>query len=99
MKVKMCTNFSYRITNKDMDIINLLNTSKNNILRNNYDIDFYNGEWIKVKVNDYLTHIVKPTETLNNIAKKFNLSIEKIKLDNMLDGDKLYIGQILKIYK
>ena len=67
--------------------------------RNNYQIPLYCGEMIKIKTNDYLTHFVKPTETIESISNKYDLSIEKLIRDNGLKNTKLFIGQRIKIYK
>ena len=59
----------------------------------------YKGEWVKIKVNDFILHFVKPAETINDIATLHNVSVEKIKQDNNLESDKLFIGKKLKIYQ
>ena len=96
----MCKRFKYRVEQNDE--INTLckrfNTSKENIIRNNKEIPLYAGEWIEVIRNDYITHIVKPTETLEDLATTYNVSAESIKAKNGLDNEKLYIGQLIKIY-
>lgn len=44
-------------------------------------------------------HIVKSGETLSEIAKKYNLSIEDLKLDNNIDNaNNLHVGQKLYFY-
>ncbi len=75
------------------------NSSADNVLRNNNKLDLYAGEWIKVNVNDFLTYIVKPVETLTDISKKFNVDKNKLMVDNNLTNERLFIGQNLKIYK
>lgn len=97
MEIKLCDEFFYRITNNKKDINKLLNTSHENILRNNPDLKFYDGEWVKIKLNDYMCHHVKPAETLKDIAEKYKITTTKLILDNNLQNDKLFIGQILKI--
>lgn len=99
MKIKMCEKFFYRIENENFDVYNEFNTSKENILRNNEKLKFYNGEWIVVEVNDYITHYVKPAETLDWISNKYCVSKDKIIEDNNLKDRKLFIGQLIKIYK
>lgn len=100
MKLKLTKKFLYRVQIGDSlnSICKKFNSSKENIFRNNPDIDLYPGEPIEICVNDFLTHIVKPMETLSEIAKIFNVSVEKLKEDNTLTSNKIYIGQILKIY-
>ncbi len=41
------------------------------------------------------TYIVKNGDTLWNLAKKYNISLEKLKKDNKLDSDYLLVGQKL----
>ena len=100
MEIKQCNQFYYRVQNGDdfANIYSRFNTSKDNIIRNNNDLDLYVGEWIIIKTNEFKTHIVKPTEKLTDIAFKYNIDIEKLKLDNNLKIEKLFIGQMLKIY-
>lgn len=99
MKVELCDEFFYRITNPDVDLCKEFNTSKEKILRNNENIKLYVGEIVKIKVNDFQTHYVKPAETLQQIAENHKTNVEKLKHDNNLESDKLFIGQRLKIYK
>lgn len=101
MEIVLAKEFLYRVKENDniLDLCMKFNTSKSNIIRNNNKIDLYTGEWIKIKVNDYLSHFVKPMETVSKIAKQYNLSIEKLKADNNLKENRLYIGQLIKIYK
>ncbi len=75
------------------------NTEPAKILRNNPALPLYTGEWVRIERNDYLTYHVRPTETLSDIAEKFGIEKEKIKADNHLMGEKLFIGQAIKIYK
>ena len=99
MKIEMCDEFLYRVNDVKLDITDEFNTCKENILRNNSDLKFYNGEWVKIKVNNFITHHVKPAQTLTEIAKDYSVDLNKIKADNNLVADKLFIGQILRIYK
>lgn len=101
MNVEIGKSFFYRI--QKGDDFNMLfekfNVTKENVLRNNDGIDLYPGEWVKITQNDYISHIVIPTETLEIVAKKYGISAEKIYGDNNLKSSKLFIGQLLKIYK
>jgi len=99
MKVERCDEFYYRISDSNLDIFNKFNADKNNVVRNNKSIKIYEGEWLKIKTNNFHTHIVKPIETLNKIAESYKTESEKIIKDNNLKSTKLFIGQILKIYK
>ncbi len=97
MKIKMCEEFYYRAKEKDEDVYNKFNSSKEKVLRNNENIKIYAGEWIKIKQNDFITHFVKPVETIEQIARIYNTSAEQIIKDNNLEVSKLFIGQKLKI--
>lgn len=101
MEIILAKEFLYRVKENDtiQSLCSKFNTSKAKIIRNNNKIDLYAGEWIKIKVNEYLSHFVKPMETLSKIAKQYNVSIEKLKTDNELYEERLYIGQLIKIYK
>lgn len=99
MEIKQCKEFFYRVSNNNEEVFNNFNTSKENILRNNETLPIYYGEWLKIKENDYIVHCVKPVETLEVIAKKYEVSCANIVEYNQLKTNKLYIGQILKIYK
>lgn len=98
MKIEMCDEFYYRINDENLNIDKVFNTCKENVLRNNENIKLYSGEWVKIKVNDFQTHYVKPAETLYEIAKKYNVEVETLKENNNLLTDKLFIGQCIRIY-
>lgn len=101
MEIELCKKFIYRVgQNDNINLIcNKFNTSVENILRNNCNIPLYEGELVEITLNDYVSYHVKPTESLKNIALKFNTTIDKLKKDNQLEDEKLYIGQLIKIYK
>ena len=99
MEIELCESFYYRVPSEKLDIYSTFNSSKSNVCRNNEDLDFYAGEWIKIQQNDYASHIVKPAENLSSIAEIYNVTVEKLREDNNLKSNKLFIGQILKIYK
>ena len=99
MKIKLCDEFFYCVNKEKFDLENEFNSCKENILRNNNKLKYYSGEWVKIKVNNYITHHVKPAETLSLIAKTYGTEKEKIIYDNDLKSDQLFIGQKLKIYK
>ncbi len=100
MDIKLAKNFYYRLNETDAKtLFSKFNTDKHNITRNNSRAIFHKGEWIHIKINDYITHIVKPAENLEKIAQKYNIPVEKLKTDNNLNSDSLFIGKILKIYK
>ncbi len=96
MKIEICDEFFYRVQCED--ICNLFNTSKENILRNNKNIKFYHGEWVKIKLNDFQTHVVKPMETIKKLAEQYNTTEQELQKWNNLKTEKLFIGQILKVY-
>ena len=99
--MEICKVFYYRVLGGDnlSEICQKFNTCQENVLRNNKEIPLYPGEWIRVEVNDFLTHYVKPAETLAAIAENYSMSKEKLMLDNNLSSEKLFIGQQLKIKK
>ncbi len=47
--------------------------------------------------NDYLTHTVRPSETLYRISKQYDVSIESIRALNNFSGNLIKVGQELKI--
>ncbi len=100
MKIKQSNQFFYRVQDGDnlLDLCQRFNTCKENIIRNNPSIEIYAGEWVVIKENKFKIHYVKPMETLLSIADMFNISKEKIIEDNNLTSEKLFIGQVLKIY-
>ena len=53
MKIELCEEFFYRVNNEKLDFEQEFNSCKENILRNNENLKFYCGEWIKIKVNKY----------------------------------------------
>ena len=93
--------FVYRVLDGDTlaSLCLKFNTSIENIVRNNKDIPLFAGELVEIKVNDYIQHFVRPAETLKNIAEFYNITTEEIVQTNSLQTEKLYIGQILKIYE
>jgi len=99
MEIELCDTFYYRIPCEKFDIYTKFNTSKDNVFRNNQAIDFYAGEWTKIAQNNYVSHIVKPMETLDRIAEEYNTTIVKLQKDNELKTKRLFIGQTIKIYK
>ena len=98
MKIELCEEFFYCINDATIDLFKLLNTSKENVIRNNNKIKIYVGEWIKVKTNKFKIHYVKPVENIYEIAKSYNTTAEKIIEDNKLNSSKLFIGQVIKIF-
>jgi LysM repeat protein len=98
MDLKLCDEFYYRISDENVDIYKTFNTSPENVLRNNPKIKLYVGEWIKIRKNNYIIHHVKPMETLDKIAKQYNIDKVELKKQNSLSADKLFIGQQIKIF-
>lgn len=53
----------------------------------------------KPETNDYYTYTVKTGDTLTSIARNFGSTVQKLKkLNNLPNADKIYKGQVLKIY-
>lgn len=96
MEIKLCDEFFYRVKD-DKDLFKIFNTSEENLIRNNLKIKTYNGEVIKIKINDYLVHYVKPMQSLSEIAKIYGVDEDEIVNENNLKIKKLFIGQRLKI--
>ena len=69
----------------------------NNIVRNNPNIPFYEGEVVKIIKTTYTKHIVKPMETLTQIAQIYNVSIDEIIAANNLSNKRIFVGQLLTI--
>lgn len=78
-------------------ILNTFSTTSNKVIRNNPNIDFYEGEMVKILQPTSITHIVKPLETLDTIAQKYNTDIEHLVKCNNLISKRLFIGQTLII--
>lgn len=97
--MEMAKEFYYRVADGDnlSKICQQFNTEPAGIVRNNCDIPLYVGEWVKICVNDFITHFVKPAETIASIAARYSIDKEKLIADNNLSGEKLFIGQKLKI--
>ena len=89
----------YQISKDDTlnNILTKFNIKTNNIIRNNSNIDFYEGEVIKIVRNIGVKHIVKPMENLSSIANKYGVDIQTIINDNNLTSKRLFVGQSLKI--
>lgn len=100
MEILLSKEFYYRVNEGDslQDICLKFNTSVDNILRNNLEIPLYAGEWIKITQNEYVVHIVKPTETIDKIANEYNVNVKDLLVFNNLENEKLFIGQQLKIF-
>ncbi len=102
MEIKECigTKFDYYQLKVGEDLIaisNKFNISPNKIIRNNPNVDFYEGEVVKLIYESNKTHIVTPTENLASIAQKYNTSIETLIKINNLNSTRLFIGQQLII--
>jgi len=91
--------FWYRIENEKTINELKLKFNADNITRNNNEIDLYKGEWVKIEVNNFIYHIVKPAETILEIATKYAITKEQLIENNKLVNEKLFIGQRLKIFR
>ena len=99
MEFKPVKQFYYRINGeKENELFKKFNTSQENILRNNNKLPLYKGEWVKISINDYILHIVKPMQNLDTIAKLYNVNTQQLIDWNNLACVKLFIGQQIKIY-
>ena len=58
------------------------------------------GQILKIpttSTNDYINYTVVSGDSLYSIAKKYNTTVNEIKILNNLDSNLLSIGQVLKI--
>lgn len=81
-----------RIYNTTVDDIKTLNS----LSSNNLSI----GQVLKIpnfSNNNYINYIVVSGDSLYSIAKKYNTTVDEIKILNNLDSNLLSIGQVLKI--
>ncbi len=100
MEISICNEFFYRLAGEtEQELYSKFNTCKENVFRNNPNIPLYEGEWVKIKVNNYLTHIVKPLQTITSVANIHKVKEADVIKWNDLKTSKLFIGQHLKIYK
>lgn len=102
MEIKECigTKFDYYQLKAGEDLIaisNKFNISPNKIIRNNPNVDFYEGEVVKLIYETGKTHIVRPMENLVSIAQKYCISVEDLIRTNNLKSTRLFIGQQLII--
>ncbi len=99
MQVKLKKQFLYRVQNEnEHNLCQNFNTEKEGVVRNNSSLPVYAGEWVQINVNNYKTHYVKPAQTIEDIAKIYGISQEKILADNNLTNARLFIGQRIKIF-
>ena len=98
MQIKILKEQWYRINSEKTDYELAAKFNSDNILRNNPNINLFDGEWIKFKVNNYTTHIVRPAQTLAEIASQHSKTVEEIMKTNNLQSNKVFIGQRLKIF-
>lgn len=94
------TKFDYYQVKDGENLISLMNKfdlPANNIVRNNPNIDFYEGEVVKLIYQRNQTHIVKPMETLLSIAQKHGTTAERLIELNNLKSTRVFIGQTLII--
>ena len=96
MDIKTSKEFWVKITSEKA--INEIEDKFNaTVERNNNDLKLYSGEWVKVCVNEYKIHVVKPTENLVQIAEIYNISAQELMKQNNLKNEKVFISQRLKI--
>ena len=102
MKLRNCNNGDYiwlQVQNNQtlQEIAMLYGVDKRNIIRNNPNIELYEGEVVKIVRKTANFHTVKPMETVNSICEKYNLKVEDLIRLNNLNSKRLFIGQSLKI--
>ena len=93
------SNVLYQVKQGDSlgTIANNFDVKVNNIVRNNYNIELYDGEIVKIMRNTNIIHIVKPMETLYSIAVKYKTNVDDLIKINGLTSKRLFIGQQLTI--
>ena len=72
------------------------NVNTDSIIRNNPNIELYEGEIVKI-IRHNNTHIVKPMQTLDLIAKLHGVTTDKLVKINNLKSTRLFVGQILNL--
>ena len=87
----------YQVNNDDnlATISKKFNITASQIVRNNPNIDFYEGEVVKIVYETNKMHVVKPMENLEIIARKYNTTVENLIEINHLNTVRLFIGQSL----
>ena len=69
-----------------------------NIVRNNSNIELYEGEIIKIIRDSKRTHVVKPMQTLEDVAGIYSTTTDRLIDINKLQSKRLFVGQILQVY-
>lgn len=97
-------NVTYQVVSGDTlySIAKRYNTSTMDIKKlNNLSSNLLNiGQILKIpttSTNDYINYTVVSGDSLYSIAKKYNTTVNEIKILNNLDSNLLSIGQVLKI--
>ena len=103
MQIYECknNNILYRVQKYD-DLATIMQkfcVGANAVIRNDYSVDFYEGELVKINSNKSTIHIVKPMQTIEIISSMYNLPVEEIIKTNKLKSPRLFIGQKLIISK
>jgi len=73
------------------------NLNKKKFLRPGEKICIRKGKKLVKKWKKYIVYKVRPGDSLIKIAKKFGVSVREIKRVNKLKGNRIYVGQKLKI--
>ena len=102
MKLTMCNNSDYvweKVCGGDTlnSICQKYSVPLTSVIRNNYGVDLYDGEVVKVLIKHHIYHTVKPMENLDLICKKYNINIDEIIKINNLNSKRVFVGQNLKI--
>ncbi|MBO5909969.1 MAG: LysM peptidoglycan-binding domain-containing protein [Clostridia bacterium] len=102
MEIIDCSKYEYvwyRIMSEDtlLSIADKLGVEVNAIIRNNNNIDLYEGEIVKIERKNDKMHIVKPMETLESISKKYNITKNRLIEINNLSSTRLFVGQMIAV--
>ena len=104
MKLTNCSNADicyYQVQKGDnLNTITFkFNITSDLIIRNNCNIDLYDGEVIKIVRNAHTLHIVKPVDNIEKIAKLYNVEIDDLVKLNNLNSNRVFVGQVIQIPK
>lgn len=79
------------------EIAQCYNTHTHNIIRNNPNIELYEGEMVIIVRNNKKTHIVKPMQSLKSIALQHQTTVDNLIKINNLKSTRLFVGQMLML--
>lgn len=78
-----------------LDVSKKFNVPVQVLYKENNKTETFEGDRVIVSKESKILHVVKPAETLQQIANMYNVSIEHIKRNNTIT--EIFIGQMLSI--